>query len=306
MLKQRKLPPLNAVKSFEAAARTGSVSLAAAELSVSASAVSQQIKGLEQWLGIKLLDRGPNSFALTEKGEEYLKQLTVILDNLDDLTASLTGLAKKKLRISTLQSFAAEWLFPRIKKFRDAYPDIQLELLTSDYLSDLARENIDLAIRYGPGSYKGVVEEKLMDEMIGPACHPDLMSGDKNLSDYTLLKDSGGPEGIKLSLERWLNQTTGNIGIEGDSIAFSDTHLLIGAARQGQGIMLGRSVLIADDFVSGNLVPAMTDWKQSPFSYYLVHSELREPSQSAKTFRRWLRAEIQAFEANLPAVLKVS
>ena len=118
MLKQRKLPPLNAVKSFEAAARTGSVSLAAVELSVSASAVSQQIKGLEQWLGIKLLDRGPNSFALTEKGEEYLKQLTVILDNLDDLTTSLTGQDKKKLRISTLQSFAAEWLFPRIKKFR--------------------------------------------------------------------------------------------------------------------------------------------------------------------------------------------
>ncbi|WP_421781404.1 LysR substrate-binding domain-containing protein [Kiloniella litopenaei] len=306
MLKKRKLPPLNSLKAFEAAARTRSVKLASEELNVSASAVSQQIKTLEQWMGFRLLKRGPNSFTLTDKGERYLQQLTVLFDKLDIETAKVIHNFKKtKLRVSTLQSFAAEWLSPRIKSFRETYPEIQLELLTSDYLADLASEEIDLAIRYGPGGYKGVNEEKLMDEMIGPACHPDLLKSGNVLSDYTLLRDSGGPEGIKLTLERWLNKTTEGPGNREDSIAFSDTHLLINAARQGQGVMLGRSVLIADDIKQGTLVPVMTDWQQSPFSYYLVHSDIRGLSETAKHFRRWLLKEVEKFEAQLPASLAV-
>ncbi len=119
------------------------------------------------------------------------------------------------------------------------------------------------------------------------------------------MRDSWGPEGIKLSLERWLDETTNTKEMCRDSLAFSDTHLLIEAARQGEGIMLGRSVLIADDIISGKLVPVLSNWKKSPFAYYLVHSELRGLSQPAKIFRRWLLDEIEVFVSKMPEVLKV-
>ncbi|MCZ4280092.1 LysR substrate-binding domain-containing protein [Kiloniella laminariae] len=305
MLKKRRLPPLNALKAFEATARTGSLSLAAEELSVSASAVSQQVRSLEQWLGLSLFDRGANFIELTKTGATYLAGLTVMFDRLDEMTEALQNKkAPRKLRLSVLPSFAAEWLGPRVKKFRKANPSIQLEILTSDQLVDFSDGSVDLAIRYGPGNYKGLTSELLMGEMIGPACHPDLLNEGDFFSRITLLRDAGGPEGIRLSLEEWLDDFARESPAGHDSYSFSDTHLLINAARNGEGLMLGRSVLIADDVLSGRLVPVLGKWTKSPFSYYLVSSAVRELTPDGRLFRKWLLAEISEFESNMPEALR--
>ncbi len=153
----RRLPPLLAARAFEAVARKGSIAKAANELNVTPSAVSQQVKTLERWLGVNLLRRLPGGIEITEKGEAYLAGLRLGLDHIAEATGELIGSTQNlRLTVSVLPSFAAQWLVPRLCRFHAEYPDIRLNLLSSDQLVDFVRDDVDIGIRYGRGVYKGL------------------------------------------------------------------------------------------------------------------------------------------------------
>ena len=298
MLRNRHIPPLNALRAFEAAARLGSVSKAGAELSVSPSAVSQQIKLLEDWMAVPLVVRQPNRFALTEAGRDYLSELTDLFDRLDRATDRLMGAKmENRLRISVVSSFASEWLMPRLRSFRAAYPKVQLELLTSDHFAEFERDRIDMAIRYGGGDWPGVAPEPLMPEWLGPVCHPELKSGG---AAVPMLVDSGSPTGMRVSEERTILEQLDDMPLSGDSIGFSDAHLMYEAARQGEGVSLGRSALVATDLEAGRLISLTGRWRQSPYGYFLVFPERREPGPVARLFRRWILDQAREFVEQLP------
>ena len=155
----RRLPPLNAVRAFEAAARHLSFTRAAEELHVTQAAISHQVKALEVYLGLKLFRRLNRALVLTEDGQTYLPPVKRIFDQLYDATRRLTeSEARGKLTVSALPSLAARWLVPRLGRFRAAHPDIDIRLAPATHLVDFAREDVDVAIRYGRGQYPGLRE----------------------------------------------------------------------------------------------------------------------------------------------------
>ena len=208
----RRLPPLLAARAFEAVARKGSIAKAANELNVTPSAVSQQVKTLERWLGVNLLRRLPGGIEITEKGEAYLAGLRLGLDHIAEATGELIGSTQNlRLTVSVLPSFAAQWLVPRLCRFHAEYPDIRLNLLSSDQLVDFVRDDVDIGIRYGRGVYKGLTSERLFTETMTPVCRPELVSGDPqirvpdDLQRHVLLHDNpSGLADIKATWKDWL------------------------------------------------------------------------------------------------------
>ncbi|MDX1514041.1 MAG: transcriptional regulator GcvA, partial [Gammaproteobacteria bacterium] len=194
----RKLPPLNALRAFEAAARHLSFTRAAEELHVTQAAVSHQVKSLEEYLGIKLFRRFNRSLLLTDEGQAYLPTMTKAFDLMSDATSRLV---KKDpagpLTVSVLPSFAARWLVPRLGRFRRAHPEIDLRIDPATQLVDFGRGDVDVGIRYGRGEYPGLRSDRLMEEDIFPVCSPALLDGEHPLKDpedlahHTLLHDDG-------------------------------------------------------------------------------------------------------------------
>ena len=171
-----KLPPLNAVRAFEAAARHLSVTRAADELHVTQAAVSHQIKGLEEWFGVALFRRSGRGIRLTEAGQDFF---ATARDALADLAAAArriqAGEDSGVLTVSTTDSFASTWLVPRLRRFREAEPDVEVRLATSDRLIELAQEDVDVCIRFGNGDWPGNHVEELFDEIVFPVCSPDIV-----------------------------------------------------------------------------------------------------------------------------------
>lgn len=291
--KARRVPPLNAVRAFEAVARLGGIAAAARELHVSASAVSQQLRVLEGWLGVPLLVRGPNGVALTAKGRAYQPALSAALDQMAEATETLFGNAPARpLRVSCLPSLAAEWLVPRLAAFSARHPDLKIVLSTSTELVDFDREDIDLAIRFGRGDYRDLNCERLMAERLAPVCHPALLAAGAEiqaLAGLTLLHDQSARELGKPGWRRWLD-AAGLAAVDaGQGPRFTDSHMTIAAARRGQGVMLGRYVLVADSLAEGSLTAPFGRWIDAGLAYYLVFPAHRPQRPAARKFCRWLR-----------------
>ena len=194
----RRLPPLNAVRAFEAAARHLSFTRAAEELNVTQAAVSHQVKALEDRLGVPLFRRLNRGLLLTDAGGLYRKELEDILDRLEQATERLRATeAVGLLTVSTNTSFASKWLVPRLQRFRDRRPDIDVRIDADDALTDFRRDNVDLAIRYGSGIYEGLHSVKLLQDTVFPVCSPKLLEGPhplrapEDLQYHTLLHDQG-------------------------------------------------------------------------------------------------------------------
>src|SRR6201994_964493 len=165
----RRLPPLNALRAFEASARLGSFTSAAQELRVTDSAVSQQVRALERYLGTKLFKRLPRGLLLTELGTTYLPVLTAGFDRLSEATQRLrSGGIGGLLTVATLPAFASGWLLPRLGRFQERYPRVDLLLKTSRALADFRREDIDVAIRFGASTSADTKSVFLMDEEVFP------------------------------------------------------------------------------------------------------------------------------------------
>lgn len=287
---------MNALRSFEAAARHLSFTRAAAELSVTQTAISHQIKALEEHLGLPLFRRLNRALLLTEEGQTLFPAVRDALDGLADVAARLRARETAgTLTVSTLPSFAVKWLVPRMSHFQDRNPGIDLRISAKEHLVDFARDGIDISIRFGAGTWPGVRAEWLADEAITPVCSPALSSelqqpGD--LAHATLLHEEMLPLQDFPGWETWLSA----VGVGGIDPTrgprFSHTHLMLQAAMDGRGVALGLLLIAADDLVAGRLVEPFSFRLPTGFSYYLVYPPATADRPKIRSFREWIVEEM--------------
>jgi len=296
-----RFPPLTAVRYFEAAARHLSFTKAAHELHVTHSAISHQIKALEEWLGVPLFRRLNRSLMLTEAGQAYARPVRESLEKLGEASRALRSREQTgTLTVSVMPSFAAKFLVPRLGAFRRAHPDIDVRISASERLVDFAREDVDIAVRSGRGNWPGLRVDWLVRENLFPVCSPKLLSGPiplkspGDLLQHTLMHDSDWPDSM---WQRWL----GVAGVKADqrkpSLSFNYSNLMIQAAIDGLGVALAQEALVRDDLASGRLVKPFDIDMPSDYANYVVTPEAAAERPKVKAFREWLLAEIAASEA---------
>ena len=297
---QRRLPPLNALKAFEAAARHLSFTRAADELFVTQAAVSHQIKALEDFLSLKLFIRRNRTLLLTEEGQAYFLELKDIFKNLQDATERLLARGSKgAITVATPPSFASQWLVPRISQFSQLFPDIDVRLKAIDFDEGFLTDDIDVAIYYGRGRWNGIQADKLHTEFLTPLCSPSLFQGAKqlktlsDLKHHVLLHDSS-----RAIWKMWLQ----HFGVAGVNVnqgpVFSHSMMVMQAAALGQGIALGNSVLAKPELDAGRLIMPFEEKLESRDAYYLVYHEGPGDMGKIAAFREWvvnLVKEDQAF-----------
>ncbi len=294
----RRLPPLNSMRVFEAAARHLSFTQAGEELHVTQAAVSHQIRVLEEWLGVLLFQRLKNGLKLTEEGEEYRGPLSHALDTMADATNHLLNREGiKTLSISTLSSFASIWLVPRLKNFRDRYPDYDVRIITIDQEEDLlSKGEVDLDIRYGDGKWQHVHARQFLTETIYPVCSPTYLTEGKpmekldDLINHTLLHDVG-----VMGWKEWLDA----VGVDNIDASrgpgFTHSHLVMQAAICGEGVALGRGALVADALAKGELVAPFEVKIPCDYKYYLVSTKTASDQPKIRAFSSWLMKEADKF-----------
>ncbi|MGI9336377.1 MAG: transcriptional regulator GcvA [Gammaproteobacteria bacterium] len=289
----RQLPPLNALRAFEAAARHLSFTKAAEELFVTQAAVSHQVKALEQHLGMRLFRRLNRALLLTDEGQSYLPAVSRAFTLLREATHDLRLRdASGPLTVSVLPSFAAGWLVPRIGRFRRQWPDIDLRIDPAGRLVDFSRGDVDVAVRYGRGGYPGLHETWLMREDYFPVCSPGLLEGEHALREsadlrhHTLLHDDGHADWRTWPLAAGF---TGVDAVRG--LVSTDSSMLIQAAIAGQGVALARAVLAADALADGRLVRPFRLNLPTEYAYYIVCPQDSAEQPKVKAFRDWLLEE---------------
>jgi LysR family glycine cleavage system transcriptional activator len=291
----RRLPPLNALKAFEAAARSESFTRAAGELNVTQGAVSHQVKALEQTLGIKLFNREHQRLAITEAGREYL---AVVRDAFDRIAVGTAHILQRQrsgvLTVSTSSDFAAKWLVHRLGRFAESHPDIDLRVSAAAHRVDFAREDVDLAVRHGDGEWPGLDAVRLCYEELFPVCSPKLIAGRNRITEPSdLLKFP------LLRLDDWQTWTRwfAAAGIS-DPVAhgpaLNSASMLIDAAVDGQGIALARTALAAWDLINGRLVRPVDVSLKLSNTYWIVGPKATAAVPKVATFRNWLLAEAAA------------
>ena len=297
----RRLPPLNALKAFEAAARYESFTRAAEELCVTQGAVSHQVKALEAELGLKLFNRERQRLAITEAGRVYLE---VVRDALDRIAAGTERLLQRQsagaLTISTSPNFAAKWLVHRLGRFAEAHPGIDLRVSASMHHVDFAREDVDLAIRHGNGRASGLHVTRLCAEVLAPVCSPKLLRGRSglrtpaDLARHTLLHVDDRNDWVK-----WLDAAgVNNVDLSRGPV-LNQASMTLDAAVDGQGVALARSALAAWDLINGRLVRPFELSLPVPYAYWIVCSKATAKLPKIVTFRDWLLAEAAEDERRL-------
>lgn len=291
-----RLPPLQTLRAFEATARLSSMTLAAAELHVTHGAISRQIRKLEEHLGVKLFHRLTRQIILTEEGAEFHPAVTRLLGDLMRESERLRArLPAKSLRISTTVSFASKWLAPRLSRFRQRYPELDIQLDVTDVNVDLNDGQVDAAFRYGLGNYPEVCSERILSETVTPVCSPAFIQEHNGLKDIKDLSNC-----VLLHEYRMLANWEAWFEMAGES-TFSDhqgTLWTLGsmateAAIRGEGVALGRSVLIADDVAAGRLVVPFPQYKlKAERGYDLVYRFDDKDSFKIRTLKQWLFEEI--------------
>ena len=288
----RRLPPLNALKAFEAAARSESFTRAAEELNVTQGAVSQQVKALEETLGLKLFTRERQRLIITEPGRDYL---AVVRDALDRIALGTDRLLQRQssgvLTVSTSPDFAAKWLVNRLGRFAEKHPDIDLRVSASTQYVDFAREDVDVAIRHGDGNWPGLDIVRLYSERLFPVCSPKLISGRNRIAKASDL--------LKFPLLRledaknWtrLFEAAGVTGPVGAGPVLNRASMLIDAAIDGQGIALARTALAAWDLINGRLVRPIDASLRMANTYWIVCPKAASSVPNIAAFRDWVLAE---------------
>jgi LysR family glycine cleavage system transcriptional activator len=302
---RRRLPPLNALRAFEAAARHMNFSRAADELSVTPGAVSQQIQNLEAYVGAALFKRTPKGLLLTDAAQTALPALREAFDRLAEAASLLTAADDgRRLTLSAAPSFAAKWLVPRLGRFEAQHPEVDVWLSAGLELTDFASGEIDLAIRYGAGRYPGLEVTRLLGETVAPVASPKLVADTPlkeltDLANHVLLHD-GSPDADDSCPDwsMWL-AARGVRGVDGArGPRFNQSSLVIEAAVNGRGVALAKQTLAQADLDAGRLV-APFDISTSTavdFAYYVVHPKAKGRLSQVKAFIAWLMAEAEAHE----------
>ncbi|MBS0612496.1 MAG: transcriptional regulator GcvA [Proteobacteria bacterium] len=303
----RRLPPLNALVVFEAAARHLSFTRAAESLHVTQAAVSHQIKALEEWLGVALFHRigRGQGLSLTDSGRAYLPRISAGFDIIRSATNSVMGSRRSRvISVGTLDSFGLLWLLPRLGRFLRAHPGIDVRIMSADLDADaLAKGVVSIDIRYGEGDWPDLEVTRLLSETLFPVCSPGIISAEKPLrtpSDlrfHTLLHDV-----MVTDWRAWL-AAAGVDDIDTErGPGFNHSHLVTAAAINGDGVALGRSALVADALAKGQLIKPFDLALPSKFSYHAVCSSGSIGDPVVAAFRDWLVEEGRTSQQALDAI----
>jgi LysR family transcriptional regulator, glycine cleavage system transcriptional activator len=288
----RRLPPLNGLKAFEAAARSESFTRAAEELNVTQGAVSHQVKALEDILGLKLFHRERQRLILTEAGRDYLG---VIRDALDRIAVGTERLFQRQesgvLTVSTSPDFAAKWLVNRLSRFGEKHPDVDLRVSATTHYVDFARDDVDVAIRHGDGNWPGLEVERLYSERLFPVCSPKLVGGRSRIAKpadllkFPLLRLEDAKNWTRLFEAAGVKATIG------PGPVLNRASMLIDAAIDGHGIALARTALAAWDLLNGRLVRPLDVSLRIANTYWIVCSKAASNVPKIARFRNWVLAE---------------
>lgn len=289
----KRLPPLSALRAFEAAGRHLSFTRAAEELHVTQAAVSHQIKALEAFLDRRLFHRQPRGLVLSEAGREYLPAVRRAFELLFEATVRIADRDRSDtLTVSVMPSFATRWLVPRLGRFLREHPEINVRIDPSEKLSNFRDDGVDIGIRYGRGSYPGLRCDRLMTEDVFPVCSPDLLRGNAPLRclddvrHHVLLHDDGYDDWRTVLLSAGLSDID-----PGRGPVYTDSSMLIQAAVAGQGIAIGRGALVADELEAGRLVRPFEFSRPAAFAYYVVCPEGSADRPAVRVFREWMMRE---------------
>lgn len=287
--------PLQALQGFVTAARTRNLSRAAERMNLTVSALSHQMRGLEDRLGRKLFERGPRGLALTVHGQQLFDQVGPAFDTVERALRSLKTPREEQLTISAMPRIASGWLVPRLPGFVAAHPEIELNIQSSAELVDFERDAVDAALRFGPGNWPGVHAEPLFDEWIAPVASPAFVASHgvdicETLPDVPLL---GAPS------DRWPAwfRTFGGTPPKRYVATFSDSEALLKAAAEGLGVALAPLTLARPLLDAGKLELLTANCMRADFSHWLVYPPRSQEHAGLRAFRTWLLAEAHAYAA---------
>jgi LysR family transcriptional regulator, glycine cleavage system transcriptional activator len=298
-----RLPSLDTLRVFSIAARHMSFTRAADELHLTQSAISHRVRALEEELGVPLFDRLPRRLELTRAGQALAQGVDQAVADITRTIANLDlGDDSRRLSVTLLPSVASRWLVPRLPRFHALHPDIELQLIADPRLFDLRAARIDVAIRFGRGTYPGYAVTKLMPDRVFPVCSPRLLAerGPVNtveaLLGLPLLHDSATEgDGSGSDWRSWLNHVGWQDAPCDEGPRFSDAGLLIDAAVLGLGVALARASLVVDHVANETLICPLSRAAPTAFAYYLLCLPEADAFQRIVCFRDWLRAEAAAF-----------
>lgn len=306
----RFLPPLNALKAFEAAARHLSFRLAAEELRLTPSAVSRHIKVLEDVLGVRLFERGYRKVQLTKSGEAYASSLEGLFDRMADATAVISGrpvnVASRPLIIATYPTFALRWLTPRWGRFLAQHPSLRTRLVTTTTVPDCYRDGCDAAIWFGATPPADHAAFRLAPAEVSPLCAPQLCTGDASppltqvghLRNHTLLHSDLRAMDWRLwlsaAVEAGEATEAGIEDIDPDKgIRLENANLAYQSALAGGGVVIGFNLLLVDEIGASRLVRPFRTVRQSHRSFWLIWRNERRPDSRIEVFKSWIEQEIQ-------------
>ena len=291
---KRRLPPLNALRAFEAGARHLNFTRAADELAVTPTAVSHQVRQLEDWFGVPLFSRARRQLRLTDAGAQLYPAMSETLDRIAEISCRIRETPDRPtLTVSVTPTFGSRWLASRLGRFWMTHPDIDLRIHHSVHLADFTRDDVDMAIRWGLGQWPNTVSEKLMDAVAVPLCSPSLLDGPKplvTLSDlrhHVLLHEKDYQEWTEWLIAAGVTDVDARRGP-----VIDDPNAIVSAAIEGHGIFLGTPAMMTAEIDAGLLVrPFATSNEREP-AYYLVYSEEAIQQPKIRSFRDFILSEV--------------
>ncbi|UXU85843.1 transcriptional regulator GcvA [Burkholderia sp. S-53] len=287
----RRLPPLNSLRAFEAAARLGSFTLAADELCVTHGAISRHVQQLEAWLGRPLFERHNRRVELTDAGRAYLAEVGASFDRIALATAQHFGHAQQRvLRVSAPATFSLRWLVPKLSSFQVAHPTIEVRLSTSNEPIEKLRDKVDLIVRGGPQAIDGYVAEEFLSEVRLPVCAPKLLEGrtlltPADLAGFTLLHAATYPG----MWPEWLAAAGHPNLVPRHSLTLEHFYLTLQGALDGLGIAMGPIALVADDIAEGRLMQPFSEPALPPWRYFTYVASARAGDDAVRAFKDWLK-----------------
>ncbi|MBB3214539.1 LysR family glycine cleavage system transcriptional activator [Herbaspirillum sp. Sphag1AN] len=292
----RKLPNLAALRAFEAAARHESFSRAAEEIHVTPGAISHQIRALEEELNVQLFNRYGKRIAVTVPGRRFAEVIRKSLGEIADLAVSLQEQCQQRLVVTAPPSFASRWLASRLWKFIDRHANIEVILQSSNQISDLAREGIDVGLRFGKGNYPGLKVERLLEDYYYPVVSPQYRGGQlpaspQALRDCTLLRMDNQEE----SWQPWFALAGLDMPDPSGGLVTEDSSLTLRAAADGAGVALTHHAIASQEIAAGELVRLFDIAWKSDHSYYFCATPMSFAKPQVQLFLQWLREEAVAF-----------
>lgn len=299
----RRLPPLNALRAFEAAARCGNFTRAAQELFVTQGAISRHIATLEEWLGVKLFDRGRKGISLSSAGQTYFASMRVALDHIEHGTRQLLQSPDESLlRIKLPPTFAIRWLIPRLSRFHALHPKIDVQITTSHKPTDFDRDDVDVSIHSEPHPPTGPGYRLLFRETLVPVCAPGLLERDPplkkpaDLARHALLYSLNRPR----DWSTWL-AAAGVRGVDGNrGLKFENAGMAYQAAAEQLGVMVAVLPFVQDDLASGRLVTPFDLRVATEGGYFMAWRADHPVPQRVRDFEAWIASEVESVVRNEP------